>query len=470
MKNLLYETDWLASSPFFYNEMTGRASHNINDVIDWPNVEIHPEGFNNYLDFGYSVLEQTPAKHVKFLRHSSRLWRDAAGRLSVEYLDDPVEKWWDYRLSESDIIDLIRERVQKWEASVDGEIVIPTSGGYDSRLLNWCIKDKSRVRAFTYGLSDKQEESYEAVYARKLCEILGIKWEQIFLGDFHRYLDDWDELFGSSTHAHGMYHFEFYQKILPDDGNCASLLSGVFGDVWAGSTNPPLITSCKQLAELGYTHGLKADVQSSILKTQWEMRQRYICDKASKFKEERWRVVCQIRLKFILISYLLTVPRIFCFKPWSPFLHVDVCMAMLNLPCERRRNRLWQQEFFQKEGIAIEEMNLKATASNTLNLIAMRRVPLRPLDVALLRHVVHPGYVAWINRMATRPNAGCDYAWLRGTAKGFKTVRGGWRLSNRISGILKKHDANVLKAYCAYLTLKPIETLLKKRNAARSST
>ena len=161
MKRVLFETDWLASQPVFYNEMTGQASHNIHDVIDCNCLEWHPEGFNNYLDFGYSVLEQTPVKHVKFLRHSSRLWKDEQNELSVEYLDDPVEKWLNYRLSEDDIIELVRTRVRAWERSVDGEIVIPTSGGYDSRLLNWCIEDKSRVRSFTFGVTVNPDESHE---------------------------------------------------------------------------------------------------------------------------------------------------------------------------------------------------------------------------------------------------------------------------------------------------------------------
>jgi hypothetical protein len=126
MKRILFETDWLASQPVFYNEKTGKGSQNINHVIDYSNLELHPEGFNNYLDFGYSVLDQTPVKYVRFLRHSSRLWADEQGVLSVEYLNDPVEQWLDYRLSEDDVIDLIRERVQKWEHSVEGEIIIPT--------------------------------------------------------------------------------------------------------------------------------------------------------------------------------------------------------------------------------------------------------------------------------------------------------------------------------------------------------
>src|SRR5215510_11059024 len=102
------ETDWLASRPVFYNEKNGTASHNINDVIDYRNLELDPEGFSNYLDFGYSVLGQTPVKHVKLLRHSSRLLIDENGTVKTEYLADPVNEWLDYKISEDDAFDLIK--------------------------------------------------------------------------------------------------------------------------------------------------------------------------------------------------------------------------------------------------------------------------------------------------------------------------------------------------------------------------
>ena len=49
---LLFETDWLASDPVYYNEVTGAASHGINDVIDFANVELDAEGLNAYLGTG----------------------------------------------------------------------------------------------------------------------------------------------------------------------------------------------------------------------------------------------------------------------------------------------------------------------------------------------------------------------------------------------------------------------------------
>ena len=128
----VFETDWLASQPVFYNEFTGKVSHKINEVIEFQNFEVHPEGFNNYLDFGYSILEQTPIKHVKFLRHSSRLTVQNNGKLEIEYLDDPVEKWIGKTSHEDDIFHLLYSSVRSWEKSVEGEIIIPTSGVTDA--------------------------------------------------------------------------------------------------------------------------------------------------------------------------------------------------------------------------------------------------------------------------------------------------------------------------------------------------
>jgi hypothetical protein len=125
----IFETDWLASQPIFYNDLTGKVSHNINDVIDYNNLELDPEGFNNYLDFGYSVLEQTPIKHVKFLRYSSRLTVHDDGKLEIEYLDDPIEKWIDTSSREDDIFHLLYSSVHDWEKSVD--VVAARLMGYD---------------------------------------------------------------------------------------------------------------------------------------------------------------------------------------------------------------------------------------------------------------------------------------------------------------------------------------------------
>ena len=52
----VFTSDWLNLHPVFYNTKTLDISHNIKDVIDYCDLELDPEGFNNYLDFGYSVF------------------------------------------------------------------------------------------------------------------------------------------------------------------------------------------------------------------------------------------------------------------------------------------------------------------------------------------------------------------------------------------------------------------------------
>ena len=211
-ETVVYESDWLASRPFFYNLRNGRFSHNINEVIDFANVEFDPEGLNDYLDYGYSVFGRTPVRDVRLLRHSSRLLAGASGLRVVE-LDDPAEPWFERQSSVDEVVERTRATINDAVACAEGDVVVPTSGGFDSRLINLLITDRSRVRAFSYGASDRTERSADVVKAAELARRLGLRWEPVPLGSFHRYLDEWDALYGASTHAHGMYQIEFYRSV-----------------------------------------------------------------------------------------------------------------------------------------------------------------------------------------------------------------------------------------------------------------
>src|ERR1035437_2827551 len=132
-EELVYESDWLASRPFFYNVKTGAASANINDLIDLENVEFDPEGLKDYLDFGFSVFEHTPVRDVRMLRYSSRLHSGPDG-LRVEHLEGPAYAWLDGKSTVDEVLDLTRAKVDEAVAAARGDVVVPTSGGLDSRL------------------------------------------------------------------------------------------------------------------------------------------------------------------------------------------------------------------------------------------------------------------------------------------------------------------------------------------------
>lgn len=450
----IFETDWLASTPVFFNTKTYKASTNIRQVM--PSIDdfcIHPEGIYNYIDFGYSVFGQTLVDNVKFMPPASGLIRTNSGNIKLVQDIDPIEQWRDYRLSESDIIELIRERVQAWEASLPSDqlIVLPLSGGYDSRLLLWCLRDPERVRAYTYGLSTDQSMSTEVVRARELAKRFKIRWEQIQLSDFHRFFDNWDAEFGLSTHAHGMYHFEFYTKIRQEIKGKHAFLSGIFGDVWAGSIPQHRLKDATRLVDLGYTHGMRADPTKLRLSASHEIRESFWAKHQSQLNDHRFQVVTTIRLKIMLISYLMRVPRLFDFQPWTPYLDIDIAMAMLNLPQERRRNRQWQRDFFRKVGLDLEQQRLGGTQQNNLNIQAIRRIPLKPLDKNLLAQIFEPSYVEWINNHARITQIG-------GLHRSILMVP-------KIGGILRKIGLGdrTLPAYFAYLCLRPIETYLHQR-------
>lgn len=397
--DLIYESDWLASKPFFYNEVTGKFSHVICDVIALENSEIHPEGLINYLDFGYSVFEQTPIKNVKMLRHSSRFYHDGFGGYRIENLEDPVWSYLGKNTNEDDVWHLIESKVRNWESSVDGEIIIPTSGGYDSRLMNYFISDKSRIRSFTYGLSAVPEESFEVVIARRLSLLLKTKWEMIPLGEFNRYLDAWDNLYGISTHAHGMYHMEFYEKIVSKIGSSTKpLLSGIIGDVWAGVFIPEIKTP-ENLNVLGFTHGLRLDPSFSPLISDSQIRGEYWEANKELLQDPSFRVVEAMRRKLILLSYLYRVPQNCGFEPWSPFLDIDVALGMLNLPEGKRKNRLWQSEFFAKQGLDLESHGMKMDYSNVLDTVSVLRHPVPMLNIELTGKYIDSNVLSFINNM-----------------------------------------------------------------------
>lgn len=181
---------------------------------------------------------------------------------------------------------------------------------------------------------------------------------------------------------------------------------------------------------MGYTHGLNSNSEYSNFKGKNSIIEYFYEKNVESLKIPRYRVIQAMRFKIILLSYLFTVPQQFGFKVWSPFLDSEIALSMLTLPPSRRKNRIWQRELFQRNGLDLESMNLQRSTQNNLNYQAMCKMPVKPLDVKLLAEVVNPQYVQSINYY-----------------------------------LQEKH----LGAYCAYLTLKPIENAIKKRQELNMS-
>lgn len=421
------QTDWLASKNIFYNTRTNQISDNVNDLIDANHIEFHAEGLRNYLDYGYSVYGQTPIKEIRFLLPNTKIWIDKDGLLQMETLPDPFEKVCGSHSSPVDVEEYFHELINQWVERSEKRIIVPTSGGFDSRFIDCMIEKKEHIHAYTYGVSERQNESMEVVYAKKLCEILGISWKQVILGEFNLLIDEWYKIYGVSTHAHGMYQMEFYDTIKKMEHDSGRVVSGIYGDLWSGSWRFPEVSHGRDLIDLAITHGMNADSGYCRLKECHDLRDSFFEANREQLQDENWRVIIAARMKIMLISYILRIPEYYGFETWSPFLDFEGVSRIINLEWNIKERRKWQVEYFRKKNVLIGDLHLPCDYKNVLNQVACLRHDLRPLDAKLLGTVVQEDYV------------------------------------ERINSNLQGMSQDKLQYYFAYLVLYPLQKLLYKK-------
>lgn len=387
-ENIIVENDWLGSIPVFYSKRTKIVSTLCRFCLK--DKTICNEGLSLFCEFGYSVFEQTIFKDVKFMRYFSIL-NISDDNIDIIYKDDPIlnNDTFKHQVEEQDALKCVEKYINTAESKLNGDIILPLSGGYDSRLVGYFVKDKCKLRSFTYGISADQSQSSEVVYAKKLSELLDIKWEQVNLSSYHRYITEWANIHGFSTHLHGMYHIEFYAKILKQHKfNKASLLSGIFGDIWAGSTTYKNIDTHNKLINLGYTHGMNLDLTYLNFKSNNELKKKFYEEHTKYLENDLVKTVFTIRMKLILISYLTQLPEYFGAPAWTPFLNFDVAVSMLSIKKTRRTKRAWQKEFFKSIGLNVEDMKLKASKSNKLDYQIAKNFKFESIDIQIMKEYV----------------------------------------------------------------------------------
>ena len=453
---IIIENDWLGSIPVFYNKSNFIISTLCLKCLK--SKDIHTEGLYNFLDFGYSVLEQTPFSEVKFLRYWSTLDLDQNG-LNVQYKEDLLYKeQWSEHTKEKEVVNDIKHYINACEANTTGNIIIPTSGGYDSRLLNLLVHDKSRIRSYTYGVSDKQEQSSEVLYARKISEIYNTNWQQIELNHYYNYIPEWFKLYGFSTHLHGMYHIEFYKKVSSGFGSLGryTLLSGIIGDAWSGKVEIPQINNVEDVNYLGYSHGLNADSRQVTFNIKEKSKGLFLEENIGLLQIPQARIVFSMRFKILLLSYLTSLPEYFGLPVWTPFLNYHIAISMLKLPPGLRKNRNWQKHLFSENSLNLESLPLKTDRKNTLNFRLYQKTEFDQINNTLLMNYLCDKYLMEINSIIENKKKFHFFDFYNQLFN--IPVVGGilWRLSFRPKDYI---DIGILSPY---LTLKPLEMSLKQ--------
>ncbi|MFA5986234.1 MAG: hypothetical protein WC819_02715 [Parcubacteria group bacterium] len=447
--NIIVENDWLGSIPVFYNQKENIVSTLSNFCLR--DKKIHEEGLSNFCEFGYSVFEQTIFADVKFMRYYSTL--TISDHAEIEYKEDPVldDSFLADVSDENDVIDLMQKYITDVESVTVGDIVIPTSGGYDSRMLNHLVKDKKRIRSFTYGVSEDQSQSHEVAHAKKISEIYNTKWEQIELKEYHKYIDKWYKIYGFSTHLHGMYHIEFYKNISKGhDFSGSSFLSGIIGDAWAELGKFDEIENYHDIINLGYAHGMSLDLKYLNLQSNEKLKKEYYKRNCEYLKNDKIKSILAMRVKLILLSYLTQIPEYFGMPVWTPFLNFDIVKATLNISDERRKNRVWEKDFFARFGLNLEEMDLKSDKNNDLNYEVARKTRFEPIDADKMKKYIDENRLVQINKLLDNTNL---YQSLQNKLLHVPKIRGVLQLC----GVKNKF----LRALYDYCVVKAIEKGIK---------
>lgn len=228
------------------------------------------------------------------------------------------------------------------------EVLLPLSGGVDSKyILRHLISADANITAATYGVSFIQNLSYEVHRAKKLCTHLGLKHEFINIDGEYNLLDEWYDVMGPSVHCHGMYHQKFYSELrhLNEDH---TVFSGVVGDAFSGHH---VIDGTAPLESFFLTHGAHA----KFLKGSRDQKSsRWLEANLNRSNSVGANLIEMIRLKMVLLRFLVLIPLSQGFRVQAPFLKKEIVLSMLALPQEVWKDRIWQKnilcDWFQIEG------------------------------------------------------------------------------------------------------------------------
>lgn len=242
-KKYLIMTDIYGTVPAYLyqsNEIGAVFTHfqdlyeNINDIKLTPD----PVGITEALLFDNSINQSTNFKEINFLPPASIIIIDFKNGEKNTYSYSHFSLAELNGISQEEVGKSVAEKLINSLSEIETDrILLPLSGGIDSRLLAAALTnvyDPDRITALSFAC---KESSYEIKYAHKTCEILGIKdWRYTLLTDksYERSESTLPYLLGGGL---GIQHGHLYDTLLntnlPKIENF-TLISGAFADAAGG--------------------------------------------------------------------------------------------------------------------------------------------------------------------------------------------------------------------------------------------
>ncbi|WP_104490015.1 asparagine synthetase B family protein [Acinetobacter indicus] len=370
-ENKIYAAvDHIRSHPLFYLERNGYFY--LSDNVEWLCQQVNNLKFDNlakdeFQITGYVTGNSTLYKDVKQLQAGELLIFENGKLLIKSYYEFNHTEPEDYNEEKlkSELHIVASAAIARLVEYANGrQIVIPLSGGYDSRLIATLLKESNypNIFTFTYGAKGNKE----AVYSKVVADHLGLKWH---------FIEYTEELWSQAWNANERKEYQQYSsnyvslphiqdwlavKILKEknliDEN-AVFVPGHTGDMVSGGHIPNFIHqdlnkifTNKELVEslISKHYSLKDFNKLNISKNIYEkiVRENIVFKEfysASEFANEcekwNWR---NRQAKFICNS--VRVYEFYGYDWWLPLWDKDFIHFFENLPL-KLRNHTWYKNY-----------------------------------------------------------------------------------------------------------------------------
>lgn len=264
--HLILMTDRYGMLPVFSynNDNTYYFFSHFPDLInELPDLSLTPDpaGIWEAMTFDIILGRRTICREIKMLPQSSVITIDlrTGMKSEVKYdnlIFDDISGIDEQKAGEK-TVELLKVALAKMEGE---HFLLPLSGGVDSRLLAAAMVEvfgSDRITALTFAC---HPSSYEIVYARQCCDILGIKdWRKHILtpDSYTRSLQIFPKRFGGNLSvSHG--HLYDALRVNKEKWKGMTLVSGAFADAAGGYGARPPELHFQSVEKSDYYHHLNS--------------------------------------------------------------------------------------------------------------------------------------------------------------------------------------------------------------------
>lgn len=371
---LLAAVDHIRSIPLFYGQRQGRVF--VSDEAEWVRQQVGDElmddqarqefqltGYVTGSDTLFPNVKQLQAGECLMVTEQSHTPKIETRRYYRFLHTEPRE--YDEALLKEELDQVAVASIQRLiDYAGDRQIVVPLSGGYDSRLIVTLLKrlGYNNILTFTYGVPGNKESQY----SKQVAEALGLRWHFVeysnelwrnaWQSDERWQYQKWGSGWSSIAHVQDWLAVKLMKAQMIVDSDCI-FVPGHTGDFISGGHIPQEVefdkpTSSKELGDAVIRkHYSLAPIHRISSRTESEWSKRIIAlaeideikkgqDLANAFEKWEWQ---ERQAKFICNS--VRVYEFFGYDWWLPLWDKEFVKFWQDVPLELRNGREWYVEY-----------------------------------------------------------------------------------------------------------------------------